>query len=415
MIEIKNITKRYGSFLAVDDISFEVKDHEIVGFLGPNGAGKSTTMNMITGFIEPTKGKIIINGYDISKSPIKAKKQIGYMPESVPLYNDLTVKEFVDYMADLKNVSRKDKKEAVKKVLEETGLVDVQKKLIKNISRGYKQRVSMAGALIGDPEVLILDEPTVGLDPKQITEIRELIKNLGKNHTVILSSHILSEVSQICEKVVIINKGKILAVDTPENLENKTKNDNSIYVVIEDKEDKIDKVKSKIKGVTEIKILTENEDKTKTILISAEKDVDIRKELFEVLPKENIAIFELRKAENTLEDAFLRIIEDKELEIEADKKEELKRKKKRELELEKMTPEERKLAIKEDKKKFKQEREEEFNKAWEKERAIEKAEKEEKKARKQKAKELKLIEKKEKKERKEIKKNLKKEKDGGKK
>lgn len=415
MIEIKNITKRYGSFLAVDDISFEVKDHEIVGFLGPNGAGKSTTMNMITGFIEPTKGKIIINGYDISKSPIKAKKQIGYMPESVPLYNDLTVKEFVDYMADLKNVSRKGKKEAVKKVLEETGLVDVQKKLIKNISRGYKQRVSMAGALIGDPEVLILDEPTVGLDPKQITEIRELIKNLGKNHTVILSSHILSEVSQICEKVVIINKGKILAVDTPENLENKTKNDNSIYVVIEDKEDKIDKVKSKIKGVTEIKILTENEDKTKTILISAEKDVDIRKELFEVLPKENIAIFELRKAENTLEDAFLRIIEDKELEIEADKKEELKRKKKRELELEKMTPEERKLAIKEDKKKFKQEREEEFNKAWEKERAIEKAEKEEKKARKQKAKELKLIEKKEKKERKEIKKNLKKEKDGGKK
>lgn len=415
MIEIKNITKRYGSFLAVDDISFEVKDHEIVGFLGPNGAGKSTTMNMITGFIEPTKGKIIINGYDISKSPIKAKKQIGYMPESVPLYNDLTVKEFVDYMADLKNVSRKDKKEAVKKVLEETGLVDVQKKLIKNISRGYKQRVSMAGALIGDPEVLILDEPTVGLDPKQITEIRELIKNLGKNHTVILSSHILSEVSQICEKVVIINKGKILAVDTPENLENKTKNDNSIYVVIEDKEDKIDKVKSKIKGVTEIKILTENEDKTKTILISAEKDVDIRKELFEVLPKENIAIFELRKAENTLEDAFLRIIEDKELEIEADKKEELKRKKKRELELEKMTSEERKLAIKEDKKKFKQEREEEFNKAWEKERAIEKAEKEEKKARKQKAKESKLIEKKEKKERKEIKKNLKKEKDGGKK
>ena len=415
MIEIKNITKRYGSFLAVDDISFEVKDHEIVGFLGPNGAGKSTTMNMITGFIEPTKGKIIINGYDISKSPIKAKKQIGYMPESVPLYNDLTVKEFVDYMADLKNVSRKDKKEAVKKVLEETGLVDVQKKLIKNISRGYKQRVSMAGALIGDPEVLILDEPTVGLDPKQITEIRELIKNLGKNHTVILSSHILSEVSQICEKVVIINKGKILAVDTPENLENKTKNDNSIYVVIEDKEDKIDKVKSKIKGVTEIKILTENEDKTKTILISAEKDVDIRKELFEVLPKENIAIFELRKAENTLEDAFLRIIEDKELEIEADKKEELKRKKKRELELEKMTPEERKLAIKEDKKKFKQEREEEFNKEWEKERAIEKAEKEEKKARKQKAKESKLIEKKEKKERKEIKKNLKKEKDGGKK
>ena len=216
MIEVKNITKKYGNNTAVDNIKFEVKDGEVVGFLGPNGAGKSTTMNMITGFIEPTQGKIIVNGNDISKKPKKAKRQIGYMPENVPLYYELTVKEFVTYMAELKFVKRKDRKEEVQRVLKETGLEEVQKKLIRNLSRGYKQRVSMAGALVGNPDVIILDVPTVGLDPKQITEIRNLIKELGKKHTVILSTHILSEVSQICERVVIINKGKIIAVDTPE-------------------------------------------------------------------------------------------------------------------------------------------------------------------------------------------------------
>ena len=226
MIEVKNVTKKYGNAVAVDNISFEVKDGEVVGFLGPNGAGKSTTMNMITGYIEPTDGQIIINGNDISRKARKAKKQIGYMPENVPLYYDLTVKEFVKYMAELKLVKRKDRKEQVERILKQTGLEQVQKKLIKNLSRGYKQRVSLAGALIGNPDVIILDEPTVGLDPKQITEIRSLIKELGKEHTVILSTHILSEVSQICERVVIINNGKIIAVDTPENLEKKTKEKN---------------------------------------------------------------------------------------------------------------------------------------------------------------------------------------------
>ena len=173
MIEVKNVTKKYGSFTAVDNISFDVKDGEVVGFLGPNGAGKSTTMNMITGFIEPTDGQIIINGNDISKKPKKAKKQIGYMPENVPLYYDLTVKEFVTYMAELKFVKKQDRKAQVEKVIKETGLESVQKKLIKNLSRGYKQRVSMAGALVGEPDVIILDEPTVGLDPKQITERSE--------------------------------------------------------------------------------------------------------------------------------------------------------------------------------------------------------------------------------------------------
>ena len=180
MIEVKNVTKKYGKFVAVDDISFEIKEGEIVGLLGPNGAGKSTTMNMLTGFIEQTSGEIIIDGYDMLKKPKKAKKEIGYMPEGVPLYADLTVKEFVKYMAEIKGIDKKERKEKVEKIIEQTGLKDVENKLTRNLSRGYKQRVSMAGALVGEPKILILDEPTVGLDPKQITEIRKLIKELGK-------------------------------------------------------------------------------------------------------------------------------------------------------------------------------------------------------------------------------------------
>lgn len=308
MIEVKNVTKKYGSLVAVDNISFTVNDGEIVGFLGPNGAGKSTTMNAMTGFIEQTTGEIIINGYDTLKKPKKAKEQIGYMPEGVPVYSDLTIKEFVTYMAELKKVKGKEKKESVKNAIEKTGLLDIQNKLIKNLSRGQKQRVSMAGALVGNPKVLILDEPTVGLDPKQITEIRNLIIEIGKTHTVLLSSHILSEVSQICNKVVIINKGKIVAVDTPENLENKVANNNVVYVTVEDNENKIDSIKEKIEGIKEIKFISENEDKTKKYIITAEKDVDIRKKIFNEFAKENITIFEMKKAEATLEDAFMKII-----------------------------------------------------------------------------------------------------------
>lgn len=311
MIEVKNVTKKYGSFTAVDNISFDVKDGEVVGFLGPNGAGKSTTMNMITGFIEPTDGQIIINGNDISKKPKKAKKQIGYMPENVPLYYDLTVKEFVTYMAELKFVKRQDKKEQVEKVIKETGLESVQKKLIKNLSRGYKQRVSMAGALVGDPDVIILDEPTVGLDPKQITEIRNLIKELGKKHTVILSTHILPEVSQICERVVIINKGKIVAVDTPENLEKKTKENNGISVTVEDKKENMKKLKELIPEIESVEMVKDNEDGTKQYIIISKADTDLRKKLFDVLPKQDITIFELKKTETTLEDAFIKLIDTK--------------------------------------------------------------------------------------------------------
>ena len=309
MIEVKNVTKKYGNVVAVNDISFTINKGEIVGLLGPNGAGKSTTMNMMTGFIEQTEGEIIIDGYDILKKPQKAKKQIGYMPEGVPLYTDLTVKEFVTYMAEIKQVDKKTRKEEVEKIIKQTGLKDVEKKLIKNLSRGYKQRVSMAGALVGGPKILILDEPTVGLDPKQITEIRNLIKELGKTHTVILSSHILSEVSQICNKVIIINKGKIVAIDTPENLENKVSKNNSIYVTVEDLENKIEKIVEKIEDIKNIKLVEDKEDGTKQYIIEAEGEMDLRKTIFSEFAKENITIFEMKKSDNTLEDAFMKLIE----------------------------------------------------------------------------------------------------------
>ena len=309
MIEVKNVTKKYGNKIAVDNISFEVKDGEVVGFLGPNGAGKSTTMNMITGFIEPTDGTIMINGNDISKKAKKAKKQIGYMPENVPLYYELTVKEFITYMAELKFVKRPERKAEVDKVIKEAGLENVKNRLIRNLSRGYKQRVSLAGALVGNPDVIILDEPTVGLDPKQITEIRGLIKELGKKHTVILSTHILSEVSQICEKVVIINKGKIVAIDTPENLEQKTKEKNGISVTVEDPKENMKKLKSKIPEIEKIEMIKDNEDGTKQFVITSKTDIDLRKKLFEVLPKEEITIFELKKTETSLEDEFIKLID----------------------------------------------------------------------------------------------------------
>lgn len=309
MIEVKNVTKKYGNFVAVDNISFNIKEGEIIGLLGPNGAGKSTTMNMITGFIEQTEGEIIIDGYDMLKKPKKAKKEIGYMPEGVPLYTDLTVKEFVSYMAQIKKVDRKIRKEQIEKTIEETGLKDVEKKLIKNLSRGYKQRVSMAGALVGKPKILILDEPTVGLDPKQITEIRELIKKLGKTHTVILTSHILSEVSQICNKVIIINKGKIVAIDTPQNLENAVSKNNNIYVTIEDPENKIETVKDKIEGIKDIKLVATNDDGTKHYCIESEGEKDLRKTIFAEFAKENITIYEMKKQDVTLEDAFIELIE----------------------------------------------------------------------------------------------------------
>ena len=308
MIQVKDVPKKYGNFIAVENLNFEIKHGEVIGFLGPNGAGKSTTMNMLTGFIEPSEGSIIINGKDIVKKAREAKKNIGYMPENVPLYLDLTVREFVTYMAELKLVQRKERKKQVEEIIKATGLEDVKNKLIRNLSRGYKQRVSMAGALVGKPEILILDEPTVGLDPKQIIEIRELIKSLGKDHTVIISSHILSEISQICEKVIIINKGEIVAIDTPENLEKLVNENNSIIVTVEDKENKMPELSEKVEEISKVELVKDNEDGTKQYVVFPKDNIDLRKTLFDVLPKENITIFELRKSEATLEEAFIKLI-----------------------------------------------------------------------------------------------------------
>ena len=312
MIEVKNVTKKYGDFYAVRNINFEVKEGEIVGFLGRNGAGKSTTMNMITGFIESTSGQIIVGGYDVDRKPKKVKNQIGYMPEGTPLYSDLTVKEFVTYMADLKMIPRKEKKAAVEKAIKSTGLEKVQNNLTKILSRGYKQRVSLAGAIVGDPKILILDEPTVGLDPKQVIEIRELIKSFGKDHTVILSSHILSEISQICEKVIIIDKGEIVAIDTPENLEKKSSKDQIINITVEEtEENKLTSIKELISEVKEISFVAEKEDGAKEYKITVENGKDIRKEISTNCAKSNIIILEMKKEEASLEDAFVSLIKDR--------------------------------------------------------------------------------------------------------
>lgn len=312
LIEVKNVTKQYGDFYAVRNINFEVKEGEIVGFLGRNGAGKSTTMNMITGFIEPTSGQIIVGGYDVDKKPKKVKAQIGYMPEGTPLYSDLTVKEFVEYMADLKMIPRKERKEAVQKAIQSTGLEKVQNNLTKILSRGYKQRVSMAGAIVGDPKILILDEPTVGLDPKQVIEIRELIKSFRKNHTVILSSHILSEISQICERVVIIDKGEIIAVDTPENLEKTSTKDQIINIIVEETEEsKLPSIKDSISEIKQISFVEEKEDGNKEYKVVVENGKDIRKEISTTCAKSNIIILEMKKQETSLEDAFVNLVEDR--------------------------------------------------------------------------------------------------------
>lgn len=305
MIELKNVTKKYGNFKAVDNISFKIEKGEVVGFLGQNGAGKTTTMKMITGLIEPTNGEIFIEGEKISR---KSRKCIGYMPENTPLYQELTVKEFIDYMAELKALKKQERKQQVQKLITDLGLADVENKLIRNISRGYKQRVSLSGALIGNPDILILDEPTVGLDPKQVIEIRNLIKSLRKNHTVFISSHILSEISQMCQKVIIINKGKVVAIDTPNNLENKIAR-NSIVINIEDPNENIEKIKEKIPEIIEIKFINKLEKDIKQYEIFVKENADIRKKLFEILPQESISILELKNSEVGLEEAFIKLIE----------------------------------------------------------------------------------------------------------
>lgn len=306
MIEVLDLTKSYGQIKAVRNLSFTVEKGEILGFLGPNGAGKSTTMNMITGYLPSTSGTVKVNGYDVSVEPREVKKRVGYLPEMPPLYTDLTVNEYLRFVSELKKVERTKRKSQVSDVMELVKISDVKDRLIKNLSKGYKQRVGLAQALIGNPEVLILDEPTVGLDPNQIIEVRKLIKALGKDHTIILSSHIMQEISAVCERIVIINKGQIVAIDTPENL-SKSVEGSAVYSVrIDGPKEEVIKALKGIEGVKDVKENGEFEDAV-DYLVEADKDVDLRKPIFFEMAKHGYPILEIKSVGMNLEEAFLKI------------------------------------------------------------------------------------------------------------
>ena len=319
MIEVENIKKSYGKIIAVNNVSFKVNDGEIVGLLGSNGAGKTTTLNIISGYSEPERGRVLINGIDVDKEGKKAKQDIGYMPENIPLYQDLTVREYLNFICDLKKVKKQDKEKEIEEIIARTGLESVKDRLIKNISRGYKQRVSFAGAIVGNPNVVILDEPTVGLDPKQIKEIRELIRDLKNDHCVIFSSHILSEVQNICDRVVIIDNGEIIAQGTPEELDSKNNRIISINIILEKDNEKIVDIKKEIDSLVSINKVSENEDESVEYEITARKD--IRKELFEKLYKLDVNIIELKKNEKSFEDTFIKIVSKNEKKKDLNKKE----------------------------------------------------------------------------------------------
>ena len=307
MIEISNLTKSYGKNKAVDDVSFTVNKGEILGFLGPNGAGKSTTMNILTGFISSTSGTVKVDGFDVLEKPEEVKKRIGYLPEQPPLYMDMTVKEYLDFCADLKSVPKKDWKNQKTDIMELVKITHVSHRLIKNLSKGYKQRVGLAQALVGTPDVLVLDEPTVGLDPKQIIEIRKLIKALGKDHTIILSSHILPEVSAVCDRVVIINKGKIAAIDTPENLSKKLSDFSRFTITIAGPEARVRDAMQEVYGIKYLETQGSSNKDEFSYIVEADKEIDVRKPLFNKLAEHGFAILELKSLSLSLEDIFLQL------------------------------------------------------------------------------------------------------------
>lgn len=306
MIEVSNLYKNYGTHEALRGISFSVADGEILGFLGPNGAGKSTTMNILTGCITPTAGKTLINGVDILDDPMRAKKDIGYLPEIPPLYPDMTVDEYLNFVYGLKKCCLP-KNSHLGEIRELTGVEDVRKRVIRNLSKGYRQRVGLAQALVGNPQTIILDEPTVGLDPKQIIEIRSLIKKLGKNHTVILSSHILSEVQAICDKIVVINKGELVAFDTAENLSKKLSGDNRLLVHIEGKKDKITAILKEIAGICSVHAGRNVEENVTEYELETLEGSDIRRDLFNRMAENGCPILLMKGSELTLEEIFLKL------------------------------------------------------------------------------------------------------------
>lgn len=324
MIEVKNLVKKYGSHTAVDNLSFTLEPGRIYGFLGPNGAGKSTTMNIITGYLGATSGDVIIDGHNVLDEPEEAKKCIGYLPEIPPLYTDMTVNEYLHFAAKLKKLPKDKSEDFIEQAKEMAHVKDVESRLIKNLSKGYRQRVGFAQAILGYPEVIILDEPTVGLDPKQIIEIRDLIKSLKKKHTVILSSHILSEVSAVCDYVLIISHGKLVASDTPENLGKLAEGSNTLNLLVKGDKDHIRIALGQISDIKDIKIEDAKEEHAWNVMLSTKEDMDIREEVFFKMADAHCPILEMQSKKVSLEEIFLELTEDdkkKKNEKETDKKE----------------------------------------------------------------------------------------------
>lgn len=307
MIEVKNLTKRYGNHLAVDHLNFTVESGKIYGFLGPNGAGKSTTMNIMTGYLGATEGQVLIDGHDILKEPEEAKKNIGYLPEIPPLYMEMTVREYLEFAAELKGIKKDKREPQIEEVIRLAKLRDVENRLIQNLSKGYKQRVGLAQAVLGFPEIIILDEPTVGLDPKQIIEIRTLIKELKKKHTVILSSHILSEVSAVCDYVLIISHGKLVASDTPENLGKLAEGSNTLEMLIKGEKTQIRQALEGIEGVNSVTMEKDEKQNLWSVKVSTEEQNDIREKVFYKMSEINSPIYEMKSRKVSLEEIFLEL------------------------------------------------------------------------------------------------------------
>ncbi len=311
MIEVKDLVKKYGSHLAVDHLSFTLESGKIYGFLGPNGAGKSTTMNIMTGYLGATQGSVLIDGHDILKEPEEAKKHIGYLPELPPLYMDMTVQEYLEFAAELKKLPKEKRESDISEVMKLTRLQDVSGRLIKNLSKGYKQRVGLAQAILGFPEIIILDEPTVGLDPKQIIEIRELIRTLSKKHTVILSSHILAEVREVCDYILIISKGKLVASDTPENLELLRNGASSLELEVKAAPETARAILSTIDDINTMEMHIENENLTR-VKLETKNGADIREAVFYAFAEEKCPLLEMKTAKASLEDIFMELTQKEE-------------------------------------------------------------------------------------------------------
>lgn len=311
MIEVKDLVKKYGSHLAVDHLSFTLESGKIYGFLGPNGAGKSTTMNIMTGYLGATNGSVLIDGHDILKEPEEAKKHIGYLPELPPLYMDMTVQEYLEFAAELKKLPKEKRESDISEVMKLTRLQDVSGRLIKNLSKGYKQRVGLAQAILGFPEIIILDEPTVGLDPKQIIEIRELIRTLSEKHTVILSSHILAEVREVCDYILIISKGKLVASDTPENLELLRNGASSLELEVKAAPETARAILSTIDDIDAMEMHSENENHTR-VKLETKNGADIREAVFYAFAEEKCPLLEMKTAKASLEDIFMELTQKEE-------------------------------------------------------------------------------------------------------